>query len=240
MNQRQIARTLLVDADDTLWETTIFYVRCTNRFQDYMETLGFDRELVALTIDEAERETVKRHGYGPRGYITALGMAAERLHRERALPMDDDLVARAESFGAPVAALPVVLIAGVERTLRALHPSTRLILVTKGDQSIQRQKIEDSGLTPLLDASYIVDEKCAATYHRIVSELSLDPSETWMVGNSPRSDINPAIQAGLGAIFVPHAHTWGAEKEELNAPELVVTLRTFSELLSFFGVDPSA
>jgi putative hydrolase of the HAD superfamily len=72
-----------------------------------------------------------------------------------------------------------------------------------------------------------------------VSELSLDPAGTWMVGNSPRSDINPAIEAGLGAIFVPHDHTWGAEKEELSSPELVITLQTFGDLVHYFGVEPS-
>lgn len=239
MNERHISRTLLVDADDTLWETTIFYVHCTNRFQDYMETLGFDRHLVAQTIDHAEKETVKIHGYGPRGYITALGVAFERLHQERALPTDESLIAHARSFGEPVAALPMVLITGVERTLRDLYPSTRLVLVTKGDPAIQQHKIDTSGLDRYLDASYIVAEKNAETYHRIVAELGLDPTETWMVGNSPRSDINPAIAAGLGAILVPHDHTWTAEQEPLVAPELVVTLATFGDLLSFFGVDSS-
>jgi putative hydrolase of the HAD superfamily len=133
----------------------------------------------------------------------------------------------------------MVLIAGVERTLRVLYPSTRLVLVTKGDPAIQQHKIDTSGLVDYLDASYIVGEKNADTYRRIVAELDLDPTETWMVGNSPRSDINPAIEAGLGAILVPHDHTWTAEQEPLAAPELVVTLASFGDLLPFFGVEPS-
>jgi putative hydrolase of the HAD superfamily len=154
--------------------------------------------------------------------------------------VDDALIALCPRFGEPVAALPMVLIAGVERTLRALYPSTRLVFGgPKATPASTQPKFEASGLAPLLDASYIVQEKNTATYRHIVSELSLDPGETWMVGNSPRFGHQSAIEAGLGAIFVPHDHTWGAEKEELSSPELVITLQTFGDLVHYFGVEPS-
>jgi len=237
MAERRFERTLLIDADDTLWENNIFYLRCTVRFQDFMESLGFSRENVSEVLDLCEAECVRSVGYGPRGYITALGMTCERLLRQRDGHADPALVEKARSFGKDLLSPPVVLIAEVEATLEALHPTSRLVLVTKGDEEVQRQKLERSGLATFFDARYIVPEKEVGTYRRIVSELSLDPHQTWMVGNSPKSDINPAIEAGLGAIFIPHNHTWTAERTEIARPELVVTLRRFADLLHFFEIE---
>jgi putative hydrolase of the HAD superfamily len=44
----------------------------------------------------------------------------------------------------------------------------------------------------------------------------MDPGRTWMIGNSPKSDINPALEAGLNAVYVPHPHTWVLEKQEIR------------------------
>jgi putative hydrolase of the HAD superfamily len=235
--QRSIERTLLIDADDTLWENNIFYLQCTARFQDHMHGLGFEREAVQLALDTCERETVRLHGYGPVGYIAALGLTYQRLLSERGMVAQESATALVRAYGEMLLAPPSVLLPGVQTTLVSLRPSTRLVLVTKGDQETQQAKLDRSGLGPLLDAVYIVTEKNADTYRRIVTELDLDTEDTWMVGNSPRSDINPAVEAGLGAILVPHNHTWTAEHETIANPELVITLRCFSELLCYFGVE---
>jgi putative hydrolase of the HAD superfamily len=63
----------------------------------------------------------------------------------------------------------------------------------------------------------------------------MDPEVTWMIGNSPKSDVNPALEAGLNAVFVPHAHTWELEKQELKrgAGRLLV-LEKFEDLRERF------
>jgi putative hydrolase of the HAD superfamily len=84
-------------------------------------------------------------------------------------------------------------------------------------------------------ATAVVAEKAVDTYRAIVDERKLDPTRTWMIGNSPRSDINPALQAGLNAVFIPHEHTWGLEKEEVApADGRLLILRGFGELRSHF------
>lgn len=234
---RRIERTLLVDADDTLWENNIYYLRCTAEFLNLMESLGFGRSVAQTLLDTCEQETIRELGYGPQGYIKALGLAAERLHLQAGRSVAAELVAQASALGEPVISPPIALLANIEATLIALQPTTRFVLVTKGDDAVQRGKLERSGLAPLFDAVYIVAEKKAQTYCEIASELGLDPRATWMVGNSPRSDINPAVEAGLGAIFVPHDHTWTAEHETIDHPELVITLERFSDLLPLFGIE---
>src|SRR5205807_675524 len=99
----------------------------------------------------------------------------------------------------------------------------------------QRLKIERSGLERWFTAAEVVHEKAEDTYRAIVNERQLDPSGTWMIGNSPRSDINPALKAGLNAVFIPHEHTWGLEKEEVvRADGRLLTLDRFSELRRHF------
>jgi len=109
--------------------------------------------------------------------------------------------------------------------------------VTKGDFTEQSGKIERSGLKEYFAAAEVVSEKNAPTYHGLVSKYGLSPDTTWMIGNSPKSDINPALAAGLNAVFVPHADTWILEHEELaEAPkgQTLLQLNGFSKLREHF------
>ncbi len=236
-DNRHIERTLLIDADDTLWENNIFYLNCQARFEEYMAGWGCDRGMAAEILRRCEMETIPIYGYGPEGYIAALGITAERLLQQHNRQVSPEIVAEARAVGEMLLSPPMVLLADVERTLHALRPTSRLILVTKGDEKTQNAKIDQSGIGPLFDAKYIVAEKDVFTYRNIVRELGLDPRHTWMIGNSPKSDINPAVAAGLNAILIPHSHTWTAEIQKIERPELVVTLHRFAELLDFFQID---
>jgi putative hydrolase of the HAD superfamily len=64
----------------------------------------------------------------------------------------------------------------------------------------------------------------------------MDPALTWMIGNSPKSDINPALEAGLNAVFIPHARTWTLERQDLRAPGpgRLLVLRSFEDLQGVF------
>src|SRR5262249_50878026 len=128
------------------------------------------------------------------------------------------------------------LLPGVEPTLRVLAGRHRLILFTKGQPVEQMAKLEAAGLQALFSRVGIPLEKDAASYSRLLAQAELDPACTFMIGNSPRSDINPALRAGLrGAVYIPHPHTWELEREELElAPPRVVTIKTFSQLLELF------
>lgn len=237
MTHRRVERALLIDADDTLWENNILYLRCAAQFEEFMASLGFERDAVGETLAACETDVIPTYGYGPDGFVVSLGLACERLMRQRGQEAGPALLDKARSFGEATLSPPMVLIPGVEPTLTALRPSTLLAMVTKGGEQTQHSKIERSGLGPLFDALYVVPEKDTHTYRRIVSDLALDRSCTWMVGNSPRSDINPATEVGLGGIFIPNDHTWMAEEQDILRPEMVVRLQRFVDLLGFFGID---
>src|SRR6267154_5400884 len=93
----------------------------------------------------------------------------------------------------------------------------------------------DLGLAPLFDRVETPREKDVDAYRRLVRDAELDPSLTFMIGNSPRSDINPAVAAGLRAVFIPHPHTWELEHEEINeAGDRIIELSSFRRLVEVF------
>ncbi|MFC7642804.1 HAD hydrolase-like protein [Streptosporangium lutulentum] len=78
-------------------------------------------------------------------------------------------------------------------------------------------------------------EKDVDTYRRLTQDHELTPATTWMIGNSPKSDILPARQVGMNAVFIPNDNTWVLEHSELDPDdEGVLRLRKFSELRDHF------
>ena len=96
----------------------------------------------------------------------------------------------------------------VAATLADLYTRHTLILVTKGDPIEQTDKLSRSGVANFFQAVEVLPEKHRSAYVDLIARHQIEPSSTWMIGNSPRSDINPALSAGLNAIFVPHHSTW--------------------------------
>jgi putative hydrolase of the HAD superfamily len=96
-------------------------------------------------------------------------------------------------------------------------------------------KVDRSGLGGYFAHTAIVKEKDAPAYQRLVEERRFNPRETWMIGNSPKSDINPALEAGLNAVLVPHPHTWVLEHQDLRGGgERLKIVPTFGQLRLHF------
>ena len=141
------------------------------------------------------------------------------------------------AFGERILAQPLEVLDGVEETLQALGARHDLTLMTKGHPEEQRLKIDRSGLGSYFRHAAVVAEKDVDAYHQLVADVGLDPALTWMVGNSPRSDVNPALAAGLNAVFIPHPHTWRLEHEDLldpPGPGRLLVLDRFADLRAHF------
>jgi putative hydrolase of the HAD superfamily len=206
------AQTLLIDADDTLWENNIYFERAIAKFISMLDHKEHTREEVRLILNDVERDNIITHGYGLHSFAHALVSTFEKLSVDPVTPEQHD---RIHTFCHEIAEHPMQIITGVEQTLQYLAPKHHLIMMTKGNITEQSGKIERSGLKEYFAAIEIVAEKDIATYRSIVSKYELLRESTWMVGNSPKSDINPAIGAGLNAVFVPHDNTWILEHEDV-------------------------
>lgn len=224
--------TILIDADDTLWENNIFFEKTVDHFISQLEHLGYTREYIRHILNETERRNIRQHGYGVRSFRrsleeTYLKLAGNSARRE--------MVQEIERMAAELEATPPVILDGVPETLAYLSKHHRLILLTKGEPAEQAAKVERSGLQPYFDAIEIVLEKEPSTYGRLVEQFKIVKTHGWMVGNSPRSDINPALHAGLNAVFIPHSATWELEKTELESGTgKLLILQSFRELRGHF------
>jgi putative hydrolase of the HAD superfamily len=227
-------QTLLIDADDTLWENNIYFERAIADFTSFLNHREFTPHEVRLTLNEVERDCIRKHGYGLNSFVQALADTFERLSVE---PLTPALRETIHGFARTIAEQPVEVISGVEETLAYLSPRHRLILMTKGDPAEQSGKIKRSGLLSHFRSIEIVPEKDVPAYKTMIEKHQLHPAVTWMVGNSPRSDINPALLAGLHAVFVPHDRTWILEHEELCRPPencRLLVLERFTQLCENF------
>jgi len=229
-----LPQTLLIDADDTLWENNIYFERAIARFISFLNHHEFSPEQVREVLNDVERECVAKHGYGQQSFSHALVDTLERLSVR---PITPELHAQVTNFAHMVLDHPIEFLPEVPQTLEYLSTKHRLILVTKGALEEQSGKIERSGLKGYFAATEIVAEKNSEVYDALVEKHELTRSSTWMIGNSPRSDINPALAAGLHAVFVPHGDTWILEHEEVNAAppsQRLLIVGRFAELREHF------
>ena len=229
-----VPQSLLVDLDDTLCENNIYFERAIAQFISFLNHRALSLEQVREVINHTERESILTHGYGLHSFAHSLVKTFEKLSVE---PVTPELHTKINSFAHQIAEHPLEIIEGVPETLTYLAERHHLILMTKGNVTEQTSKIENSGLKEFFVAVEIVAEKNAPAYRGIVEKYALLPEITWMVGNSPRSDINPALSAGLNAVFVPHDQTWVLEHEEVGVPDAtgrLLQVERFSELVQHF------
>ncbi len=220
---------LLIDADDTLWENNIYFEQAIHAFITFLDHSRLSPEEVRAVLDEVERLM----GYGSTNFTRSLVETYRRLAEK---DFQDEDIQQVRRFGEQIRSHPLELLEGVQETLDYLSLRHELVLLTKGDIEEQKLKIERSGIEGYFRQVEIVQEKDVATYHRLVDELRVNPQQMWMVGNSPRSDINPALAAGLNAVYIPHPHTWHFEHEAVNnaGEGRLLTLSAFTELRVHF------
>jgi putative hydrolase of the HAD superfamily len=228
------SQTLLIDADDTLWENNIYFERAIGSFISFLNHHEYSPAQVREVLNDVERECIISHGYGLHSFAHALAQTFERLTVE---PMTPALHETISGFAHTIAEHPVEILPDVQETLGYLSERHLLILMTKGALTEQSGKVERSGLKEYFSAVEIVPEKDIPTYRTAISKHKLPPRSTWMIGNSPRSDINPALAAGLNAVFVPHGSTWVLEHEEVASaepPSRLLVVEKFAHLREHF------
>ncbi len=204
---------LIFDADDTLWENNVYFNRAIEEFLDLLTPVAPDRERLRTLLNVVEVECIQTGGYGTRNFVSALKETFCRIYQG---PDGAAYLDGIEEIGERVLRHPIHLLPGVESTLQSLQQEYRLMIFSKGEMREQMGKIERSGLRRYFDRVVIAEEKDTNAYHELVREHELSTDHTWMIGNSPRSDVLPALAAGLWAVFVPHESTWELERHPVD------------------------
>ena len=220
---------LLIDADDTLWENIRVFHKVNDRFAAWIAPEA-PTDFLAFA-DTVQRELVAHHGYGAATFRLSL---LETIRRHTGREPDAADTARVGELVRPFDWQSVDIMPGVVPTLEALRDRHELHLMTKGDPSEQARKLEVSGLASHFDSVNIVSEKTPDAYHGVLSTQGLDARGSWMIGNSPRSDIVPALEVGMGAVHIPHPDTWGHEDGHVPEHDRLLVLQRFIDLLDHF------
>jgi putative hydrolase of the HAD superfamily len=223
---------LIFDADDTLWENNIYFEDAFDQFCTHLAHSSMSPAEIRAVLDEIERTNAKLHGYGSRNFAINLAQCYRHL-AERDISEAD--LRTVQDFAHAILEHPIELLPGVEETIVQLFSRHELTMFTKGDLEEQRIKIDRSGLGPYFHHTAIVKEKHEPAYRQLGLERNLAADKTWMVGNSPKSDINPALAVGFNAVYVPHPRTWSLEHEDVpeSHPRLL-RIERLSQLTEYF------
>jgi putative hydrolase of the HAD superfamily len=223
---------LIFDADDTLWENNVYFERVVDDFVAWIEHPTRDAATIRATLLDIEAANSAMHGYGATVFLRSLRDCFARLLERPADPEED---ARLDRLVARLHDHEIELMPDVEHTLAALGERHDLLLLTKGAPADQQRKIDASGLGDRFRRAVIVPEKDTPTYERLIADEDLDLATTWMIGNSIKSDIRPALAAGLGAVFIPNENTWALEHATLDeTAERLIQVERFGDLLEHF------
>lgn len=201
--------TLGVDADDTLWHHETVFRLTHERFAALLAPHAPRADLLDA-LAAAERRNLRFYGYGVKAFtLSMIETALEVAPDTPGSVLREILAAGREMLTHPIDTLP-----GVEASLRALGDRYRLVVITKGDLLDQERKLAASGLGDLFHAFEVVSEKTPEVYARLFVRHGQGPERSAMVGNSLRSDILPALEAGAYAAHIPYPLTWAHEMGE--------------------------
>ncbi len=215
------------DADDTLWHNEHYFRLTEKRFTELLAGYAEPEHLLDRLL-QAERRNIHQYGFGIKGFTLSM--------IETALAVTDNtvpssVIAEILKSGRDMLAHPVNPLPHVHETLEDLAGRYQLVLITKGDLFDQERKLAQSGLGDLFDGVEIVSTKTVETYRTIFTAMGAEPGAAVMVGNSLKSDIVPALEAGAWAVHIPYEITWALEHhDETPTDEKFRAIRDMGEL----------
>ena len=202
--------TIGFDADDTLWQNEQFFRMTQERFAELLADFAEPDHLQARLL-AAEKRNLGHYGFGVKGFVLSMIETAIEVTEER---VPAAVIGKLLAAGQDMLNHPIELLPHARAAIEDLAPRFRILLITKGDLLDQERKLAQSGLGELFDGVEIVSNKTAAIYADIFARHGDGADRAMMVGNSLRSDVIPALEAGAWGVFVPHGMTWALEHAE--------------------------
>lgn len=225
---------IIFDGDDTLWETMPLYAEAKEAFFSQMAEWGFDPNEVRSRFDTIDADNVKRLGFTKDRFPYSMAMTYRVFCEEAGRSPTPSGEAAARAIGMQVFTKPSPLLPRVEETLKHLSTRFRLVLFTKGDLEVQDARVVNSGLGKYFDEVCIAADKTAKLLLLLATRHNQVPRATWVIGNSLKSDIKPALEAGMNAIWTPY-ETWIHEAADPSVAEAAIRCDDFGELPSLIA-----
>lgn len=203
---------VLVDFDDTLVATAPRFERARDELFRILAAHGFDESVArALHHDEIDPFMRARYGFGPRRLGHAFRHTYERLCTECGRTAEQETIERLEALGQSVLGTPPLIdgaLAALDRLAQHVHT---VIYTQSGDVEYQLECVRGAGVAGLVtdERVYVCAHKTADAFREVLNHFGVsEPSKACMIGNSIRSDINPALEVGAYAILVEQENPW--------------------------------
>jgi putative hydrolase of the HAD superfamily len=219
---------VIFDGDDTLWSTMPLYDIAKQRFAEHVADLVTSRDEAIKRLDVIDHSNVAIMGFSPERFPNSLVEAYRTLCEEAGRVPKSKLEKRLIEEGRRVFSSPVVTYPDADEALSRLDYRFKLVLATKGDMTIQAQRVTQSDLGQYFTDIHIFGKKSKEEFKAILAAHRCEPSLAWSVGNSPRSDINPALKAGMSAVLIPRS-TWQFEDEPILQSSRLFVVNTLLE-----------
>jgi putative hydrolase of the HAD superfamily len=231
-----VVQAIIFDGDDTLWQTEWLYDEARTEARQIVAETGLDGDAWEVRERLIDVENVARFGHSTNRFPTSCIEAYEEACAEAGKPADSGISERIGAVAQTVFERRAPLIEGAQRTLEGLRSSgIALALLTKGDSTVQRRRLDQSGLAPLFDLVDIVEEKTPESILSVLERLGVPVSAGLTVGNSVRSDILPSLAAGVTPVWID-AHVWEYERDHSSPPQdRVIKKQELSELLQMLS-----
>ena len=199
---------ICLDADDTLWHNMRFFHETQDVLVAMLEPFA-DAGIARAALEACEIRNLKLFGYGAKAFTLSMIETALELGGD---DVPASVIRDILDAGKALHAHPVELFDGIDETLGALAERARLVLVTKGDLFHQETKLAASGLGDHFSGIEIVSDKKASTFAGIFARNLVSPASALMAGDSMRSDVFPALEAGAWAAYIPQPLGWSHEQ----------------------------
>lgn len=225
---------IIFDFDDTLVETAVHFELSRERFASYMAGLDFPTAEVLEILDTNDIKNIRKMGgYMKECFPQAMLQTYRHFCSKEGISEDPEKCKEVESIGWWVFDQRPDPVPGAVTVLERLRADFELVLATKGDPTVQWQRIQDSGLIELFDGIFVLRDKTPGEYERIARMHGMKTGASWIVGNSIKSEINPGLRAGFNCIYIPNRYTWHYENEDPIGE--YVTLESLRMIPNYLG-----
>ncbi|PLX18409.1 MAG: hypothetical protein C0601_05160 [Candidatus Muiribacterium halophilum] len=222
---------IIFDADDTLWENQLIFNKFTAFFEKILEDNHINKKEALERLLFHDQESYKRNEFGNVYYCQSMKKTLKEFGKA-----DDKILNTVQKKHDELFNRPPEVFSGVKDTLIYLkEKGFNLYLMTKGYYPVQMKKVEESNLEDLFISIIITTRKDKEIYENICRKYKFVKENTYMVGNSPKSDIIPAAETGMNAIYIPSKSLWELEHSEISQDlSNIYTLTDFNKLKEFF------
>lgn len=225
---------LLFDWDDTLVKSTSKFVELKENVAKKIIEYSDERNINKLVEYFDQREIQNMRERNCRGYgnfkITLMQVASEILKYDFFEKGMYEYINEAINI---LSEESIEFIDGAFETVQKLFDKGyQMYIVTKANKEEQELKILSANIIKYFKEVIFVKEKSEQGYIEVLKKINANTEECIMIGNSPKSDINPSKRIGIQTILIPNDKTWKFEKEPIisGEPETII-LKKISDLL---------